>query len=268
VLQKEGRDMGTYKRVEGLARGLTILRLLNSFEGGRATVPDVAEASGLHRTTVKRILETLCAEGYVVYQPRNKTYTLGLNTRQLSEGFTDEAWIVSIANPALAELQRQVIWPTDLATPQGDRMVIRETTRRFSPFSFHRSMVGMHIPMISTSVGRAYLAYCTPQQRGAIAAYVTAKDPDGQDMQAILQGIAKSTRERGYGSSFGDWPDEDRFGAIAVPIMTADHVWGCINVVFLLRSMAPSDAIRKFTTPLWETSKQISKELEAASHSR
>lgn len=53
-----------YKTVRGLSRGLLLLNLLNKFDGG-ATVGTLAEFSGLHRTTVRRLLETLQDEGYV-----------------------------------------------------------------------------------------------------------------------------------------------------------------------------------------------------------
>ena len=54
------RDDGSaaYKTVRGLSRGLLLLKLLNKFDGG-ATPGLLAEFSGLHRTTVRRLLETL-----------------------------------------------------------------------------------------------------------------------------------------------------------------------------------------------------------------
>ena len=54
-----------YALVRGLTRGLDLLKALNSQEGGRSTLAQLAEVTGLHRTTVRRLLETLIAEGYV-----------------------------------------------------------------------------------------------------------------------------------------------------------------------------------------------------------
>lgn len=45
-------------------RGLLLLKLLNKFDGG-ATPGLLAEFGGLHRTTVRRLLETLQEEGFV-----------------------------------------------------------------------------------------------------------------------------------------------------------------------------------------------------------
>ena len=54
-----------YKPVRGLVRGLAVLRALNTMAGGLGSALEVAQASGLHRTTAKRLLETLRAEGLV-----------------------------------------------------------------------------------------------------------------------------------------------------------------------------------------------------------
>ena len=51
-------ESAAYKTVRGLSRGLLLLKLLNKFDGG-ATPGLLAEFSGLHRTTVRRLLETL-----------------------------------------------------------------------------------------------------------------------------------------------------------------------------------------------------------------
>lgn len=78
-----------YKTVRGLSRGLLLLNLLNKFDGG-ATVGTLAEFSGLHRTTVRRLLETLQEEGYVRRSQSDDSFRLTLKIRQLSEGFRDE----------------------------------------------------------------------------------------------------------------------------------------------------------------------------------
>ena len=89
--------------------------------------------------------------------------------RALSEGFTDDEWISQVATPVLGELLQQVVWPSDLTTLDGDAMVIRETTHRFSPLSFHRAMVRVRLPLLTTASGPAYLAFC-PTGTPAVAA--------------------------------------------------------------------------------------------------
>ncbi|MDB5958880.1 MAG: transcriptional regulator, partial [Massilia sp.] len=152
--------MTVYTNVRGLARGLQVLRALNSFEGGRATSQQIAGATGLHRTTVRRLLETLVEEGYVWRSSSDESFRLTLAVRGLSDGFTDAERIATVAPPIMGQLLQRVTWPSDLATPDGDAMIIRETTHRFSPLSFHRAMVGRRLPMLFTAAGRVYFAMC------------------------------------------------------------------------------------------------------------
>ena len=165
-----------YALVRGLTRGLDLLKALNSQEGGRSTLAQLAEVTGLHRTTVRRLLETLIAEGYVRRSESDDRYCLALNVRSLAEGFRDEDWVSSIAAPALSELLQTVVWPSDLTTPQGAALIIRESTHRFSPLSFHRAMVGQTIPMLLTAAGRAYFAHCPEEQQEQILHVLRAGD--------------------------------------------------------------------------------------------
>jgi IclR family mhp operon transcriptional activator len=68
-----------YKAVRGLMRGLALINGLNRFDGG-ATTAQLAEQSGLHRTTVRRLLETLQAEG-VRRSESDDSYRLTLKVR-------------------------------------------------------------------------------------------------------------------------------------------------------------------------------------------
>ncbi len=63
----------------------------------------LAELSGLHRTTVRRLLETLQEEGYVRRSPSDDSFRLTIKVRQLSEGFRDEQWISALAAPLLGD---------------------------------------------------------------------------------------------------------------------------------------------------------------------
>ncbi len=108
-------ESAAYKTVRGLSRGLLLLKLLNKFDGG-ATPGLLAEFSGLHRTTVRRLLETLQEEGFVRRSRSDDSFRLTINVRQLSDGFRDEHWISALATPLLGELLREVQWPTDITT--------------------------------------------------------------------------------------------------------------------------------------------------------
>ena len=78
-----------YSHVQALSRGLALLHALNQAEQGWASIAELSAHTGLHRTTVRRLLETLQADGYVRRSASDDSYRLNLKVRQLSDGFTD-----------------------------------------------------------------------------------------------------------------------------------------------------------------------------------
>ncbi|MEO2039530.1 MAG: helix-turn-helix domain-containing protein, partial [Martelella sp.] len=108
-----------YKPVQGLSRGLALLRSLNQAEGGWATVRELSAATGLHRTTVRRLLETLQNEGLVRRSTSDDSYRLTAGVYGLSDGYNEDEWISEAASAVLGELLVKVVWPSDLATLDG-----------------------------------------------------------------------------------------------------------------------------------------------------
>lgn len=242
----------SYRRVQGLSRGLLIVRAMN-ITGGPSSVGDLSARTGLHRTTVRRLLETLSEEGYVVRSPAEDGYQLTLQVRNLSEGFTEQDWIVSIAAPAMGHLLEQVKWPSDLSTLDGSAMRIRESTHRFSALSFERAMVGRRMPLMFTASGRAYLAACDDGERTALTKLMIA---DGGPQAAcaadpkLMQLTIDRVRRNGYAKAEGEWRKSSPAGAIALPIMGGGRVLACLNVAYLRRSMSMTEAAQELLSPL------------------
>lgn len=253
-----------YKTVRGLSRGLLLLKLLNKFDGG-ATVSVIAEFSGLHRTTVRRLLETLQQEGYVRRSRSDDSFRLTINVRQLSEGFRDEHWISALVTPLLGELLREVQWPTDITTFDVDAMVVRETTHRFSRLSFHRAMVGRRLPLLLTASGITWLAFAPETEREAIIAMLAAR-PEAEYQLAReperLAAILARTRQNGYGENFRGWPQEEKMASIAVPVCSQQRVIGCLNLIYIARAMTIEQAAQKYLSSLQQVARQVEARME------
>lgn len=261
-----GVDGSTYASVRGLSRGLAVLRALNRMESGLATAQQLSNATGLHRTTVRRLLETLIAEGVVRRSESDDSYRLTLQARELSEGFTDDQWISTITAPLMGELMQQVVWPSDLTTPGGDAMIIRETTHRFSPLSFHRSMVGRRLPMLLTAAGRAYFAYCGEAEREDILNLLRS-GTGGEEQAALaadpafIRNLLGQVRSEGYSWNRGDWTEQRKIAALAVPICNQQRALGSLNVVYLARAIDADEAVKRFIRPLQQVASRIEKAL-------
>src|SRR5690606_14905323 len=190
-----------YPDLQSLVRGLDLLRALNSSPKGRATIMQLAAATGIHRTTIKRILATLIRHGYVAAATGQEYYYVTLRVRDLSDGFTDQEWVTAIATPAMGRLLDRVKWPSDLSTLDGTHMLIRESTHKFSSLSFERGMVGTRMPVLLTASGRAYLAACCATERDEIIRLIRA---EGGPQAALAQNprlindMVEQVQARGY----------------------------------------------------------------------
>lgn len=241
--------METYKQVRAIQRGLDVLRALNAL--GNSTIAPLSGHTGIHRTTLYRILETLETLGYVRRSATDDSYRLTGQVRRLSEGYDEGEVLAHAASDSLNALLGQIAWPSSVATPRLDAMVIRETTHGRAELFVHATAVGTRSPILTTAMGRSYLAFCEDGEREAIVERVAlsqspqarlARDP------GYVKRIVASTREAGYGFSFGE--TEPALGSIALPVRSAGRIVGGVNVVFLNAFVGRPSAIKNFVPAL------------------
>lgn len=267
-MERSGPDaQGDYKEVRGLSRGLALLRALSAMPGGRGSITALASVTGLHRTTVKRLLETLRAERVVEQGPAGGGYALTFEVRRLSEGYDPSDWIDRIAMPLMFERLPQLLWPSDIATPDSGCMVVRESTHRGSSLSQHRAMIGTRLPMPLTALGRAYLAWCPDDEREALLALLAARDDEAgraaRDRRALARTLA-ATRRRGHAINEGEWLMQADFGAVALPVMVDGRPVAAINLVLPKTAMRRPDLAGRLVPALRRLAVDIGAALEAA----
>ena len=107
------------RQIQSLERAMHLLELIRA-EGGRARLNDLAERSGLGKSTVHGLLDTLMSLGYVSRDQRH--YALGLRLRHLAQPVNEaEQRLRQAFTPALrafAELSGESCF---LAVPGGTR---------------------------------------------------------------------------------------------------------------------------------------------------
>jgi IclR family mhp operon transcriptional activator len=265
---RRGPPLGSqqYKTVRGLSRGLALLRALNRAPGGIATIGDLAQACAMHRTTVKRLLETLRAEGVVRHSDREGQYYLTFEVRSLSEGFEDEAWVEEAAAPMMDDAVPRLVWPCDLATPETGFMVVRASTHRLSALSQHRAMIGEKLPMLVTAAGRAYLAACGRDEREALLEVLRGRDDRWGELArdtAWVGRVLERTRTRGYAYNDGEWIREAAFAAIAVPVVAGTRLLAAINMVFPKEAVARADLESRYVPELARLARSIGRRARA-----
>lgn len=255
--------MESTRPIRALMRGLDALTVLNVRDG--ATVSEVAQEIRLPRTTVYRILETLCNAGFVFRDGSDDRYRLTIMVRALSGGFDDEAWVAQIAKPFIHDLGRDIVWPVSMATLSGTTMMTRETTDHASPLAVERYSAGFRLPLLTTAAGRAYLAFCPAPQRDALIDVLsrTAKDEDKlarsqrSGNSADLLRMLADIRSQGYAATSRTRRIIEEI-SVSVPLILEDRVLACLTVRFGAAAVPLRTGIERFLPKLRQCAARIS----------
>ncbi len=245
------------KPIRALGRGLAVLAALNRHASASALA--LARETGLPRATVYRSLKTLIDIGYVTQSRSDDRFTLLLKVRELSDGFEDEQWLGAAAAPVIFDLTRNILWPSDVTTLEGVHMVVRESTHRFAPMSIDRRMVGVRIPLLSSSAGLAYLASTAAHERKLLldVLQTSGELTDRASTEKQLQSI----RRRGYAVRQGGrlWPHT---GTIAMPIRRNKQVIGCASIIWMAKALTATEGVARCHAPLRQAIRDIEARLQ------
>jgi IclR family mhp operon transcriptional activator len=250
--------MESTRPIRALMRGLDALTVLNLRDG--TTVSEVAHEIRLPRTTVYRILETLCNAGYVFRDATDDRYRLTIMVKALSEGFDDEAWVTQIAAPLIDALCREIVWPVSIATLSGTAMLIRATTDHDSPLAVERYSAGFRLPLLTTAAGRVYLAHCLDEQRNAVLG-ILARSSKAEDALARaapeLQRLLAEIRGQGYATAARMRRTAEEI-SIAVPVLVEGHALAALGLRFIASELPLTAALERFLPKLRQCAADIS----------
>jgi IclR family mhp operon transcriptional activator len=246
--------------IRALTRGLDVLTALNRLE--RAAINTLAATVRLPRTTTYRILETLRLAGYVDRDAHDDCYRPTIMVRALSAGFDDEAMVAHISKPHLAALGAQIVWPVAVATPSGVTMMIRETTERESPLALERYDTGTRITMLGSAAGRAYLAFCSGEQRDALLEELSRSSlPDDRLARNRLEveRLLNETRAQGFGMAHRARRVSEEV-SLAIPVRAKDRVLATITVRYAASAVPLRTAVEHFLPKMREVAHKIETE--------
>jgi IclR family mhp operon transcriptional activator len=250
--------MDSTRPIRALMRGLDALTFLNLRDG--ATVSEVAHEIRLPRTTVYRILETLCACGFTYRDSADERYRPTILVRGLSGGFDDEAWVVGIAKPVIDNLCSEIVWPVNIATLSGARMMLRETTDHHTPLAIERFSAGFQLPLLTTATGRVYLANCPPTQRDTLIDILARsnkeEDRTARDRVNLLRVLAQIKAE-GYAVAARKRGLLDEV-SISVPVSMNDRTLAVLTVRFVSSLLPVKTGLERFLPRMRQCAAKIS----------
>lgn len=144
------------KYVQTLDRSLDVLEVLAQAKEALG-VTEIGNRISLHKSTVHRILHTLCHRGYVERVRDNERYQLGIKTVELGIRFFNDLEIRKVASPVLNDLAKLLDEVVHLVLPDEGEVVYIDKAESSHVVSMH-SKVGRRAPMHCTAVGKALLS--------------------------------------------------------------------------------------------------------------
>ncbi|MEO7208895.1 MAG: helix-turn-helix domain-containing protein [Steroidobacteraceae bacterium] len=252
--------MDSTRPIRALMRGLDALTVLNLRDG--ATVSEVAHEIRLPRTTVYRILETLCNSGFVYRDSTDERYRLTILVRGLSGGFDDEAWVNQIAKPLIYSLCAEIVWPVSIATLSGTKMMLREATDHSTPLAIERYSAGFQLPLLGTATGRVYLANCPAVQRDALIEILVRsnkeEDRPARDRAELLRALAE-IKSQGFATATRTRRLVEEY-TLSVPVPLNDRTLAALTVRFIASALPLKTGLERFLPKLRQCAAKISTE--------
>jgi len=144
------------EQVQVIDRALDILEYLSLAQGERGPT-EIAEAVGLSKSTVHRLLATLQGRGYVEKSAAAGTYRLGVKLVEVASNHINRLELQTEARPILNELQHRLGLIVHLGILERhevvyvEKMDIEPNLRRYA-------QIGLRVPAQCSSLGKCILA--------------------------------------------------------------------------------------------------------------
>ncbi len=230
--------MESTRPIRALLRGLDALSALNGRDG--AIVSELVNEIRLPRTTVYRVLETLCEAGFVQRDPNDDRYRLTMLVRALSDSFDVAASLVHVAQPYLGELARALGAPVALATLSGTAMRQCETA------GVRSDMVTQRVPLLTSASGLVYLAHCAEEQRDSLLAVLArSRKAEGlpRTRSALLAGLQEIEMQGFAAQASGAAAGEITLG---IPLIVDEALLAVLTVRYAGTSASATAALERY----------------------
>lgn len=242
-----------------LERGMEILR---AFRPGSDVLGngELAERTGLSRSTVSRLTQTLVDTGFLEYDAALRAYRLGAPVLSLAHAMHTGSAILQVAAPLMRELAQAQHLNVGLAMADRDEMVYLESIRYSRKVSLRTVVTGQRVPMALTSLGRAWLAAAPAAERQALMAAFARRFPSCWSAleREILAAIRQVQRHGWCGAS---WQPE--VVAMSTPLLLGHHPVHVLNVS--LSTKAPiSEATQELEPHLMRLAAEIGEAFRAS----
>ncbi|PSL21986.1 helix-turn-helix domain-containing protein [Shimia abyssi] len=255
------------KENRSLERGLIVLETLAQHQS--MSLADLHRATGLPKSTLRRLLATLARRRFVRRSLADQLYraTMTLPDISIDPISPAAAQVADLALPHMLELTHRIGWPTDLHLLEEHSMRIVESTRSISPFNLYRAPLDHKVGLFYSASGLLCLSLM-PIARTRALFETDDMDPNFRASRFgitwdDLLGYLAHTRTVGYGRRFTKTVVHDKLQAIALPLYRHGTLWGAVPLLWPKAFMEADDFAAKYLSDLRVSVEAIQQDIDA-----
>ena len=242
--------------IRSVVRALQLLQALNRHPV--STLIFLHAETKIPKPTIVRMLQTFETCGVVKHAPQHGAYFLTSGVRSLSNGYHSEPLLVEAAAPVLDELTVRLKWPAAIAVLEGTSMVVRYSTIPLSPLALKHSTLNMKLSLVSRALGRAYLAFCSPEQQTALLnALLVSEDLEDalSKNRGACQAMLEEVKAAGYALRAPNVNSASN--TLAVPVFYKRGVSCSVGLTYFSSTMNPTQAVERLLPDLLAVARRI-----------
>lgn len=253
-IEAEDRAAGDRDFVASLEKGLAVIEAFDASRP-RLTLSDVAKLTGITRAAARRYLRTLTKLNYADFDGRY--FSLNPRILRLGYAYLSSTSLSARLQPFLERISEQTGESSSAALLDGDDIVYvaRSATRRIMSIGLG---VGSRLPAYCTSLGRAILAYQSPEE---IEAYLHRVKLEPRTPKTIIKKTElREALDAVHAKGFALIDEELEFGlrSIAVPLIQKDHrVIIALNISAQAARVPADEMVERFLPALREASEAL-----------
>ena len=218
----------TRRSVQSVDRALNLLEGLSAADG-EVSITALAARTGLHVSTVHRLLATLLRRGYVRQNPETSRYYAGAKLVTLAEGRSRFGEIRLRARPILRAITEATRETANLVVLDDNTAVYIDTVPSPQVVRLFTA-IGNRVPLHATGAGKCLLAALPAAKRDTLLSRLDlrAYTPHTIVEPTALRRALDEARERGF--TIDDEEYDDGVRCVAMPVGGMNDAVAAISV--------------------------------------